>query len=129
MRGQPPVRLQFRISQLPLGARLERPIAGSAVVAEPTVLLRRAVREAARHDHLPKVCQDAPDGVKAGRIDPYALPPPLAAREVIHACDDFRILVAPAQQLRGRQAVQRMLETAASVEDPIPVVAPEAAGL
>src|SRR5687767_8799390 len=129
MSAEPLERGQLQIRSLAFGLLVDRTAACSDVVAPLARLLVRRVDERALHDQLPQIGEDGRSLGGRGRLDLLPLLLALVAREVILGAGDPGVLVFAAEQFGGRESIERVLQTTATVEGALPVIAPEAAGL
>src|SRR6266850_2617788 len=129
MGGKPPVHIEPGILKLRVRLLVHVSAARRGVIAIPAVVLVRRPNELSFDDQVPQISKHLSDHGARRRFDPDAFLPSLAAREVIHAAFDLRILDARLEHLDGGEPIERVLKTTAAVERPFPAVPPESAGL
>ena len=104
------------------------PARGDIVAIRAVALVRRSDERAA-DNHFAQVGQHRPDRRERGSLDTDTLAPPFVAGEVVDRAAHLRLLVACLEQFKGGQPVERVLQATPAGEDPLPAVAPVAAGL
>src|SRR5436190_18574913 len=129
MSRQPPERLQLGVRQLSFRLRVNTSAARRRVVAPPARLVVGRMDERAIYDQLAQITEHGRSLRERWGRDVHPLTTPLVTGEVVAGAGELRILIARPQQFHGGQPVQRMLEPPPAVERPLPVIAPEAAGL